>query len=190
MPYIQNPLGFVIDTVLGMYVIVILLRLVLQQCRADHRNPLSVMVIRLTDAPLGVFRRFVPGVLGVDMACLAFALTVNIIQFALIMIVSGYPVDIPGIAVLAFSDILKTLVWILIVAILIAAILSWFMRSYHPVLDLAVQISEPVLRPFRSILPTMGGLDLSPILAFFVLNLILRLVVAPIGNFGFILMFT
>ncbi|MXZ82007.1 MAG: YggT family protein [Gammaproteobacteria bacterium] len=184
MPYIQNTLAFAIDTVLGLYLIVVLLRFVFQQCRADHRNPLSVAIIRLTDTPLRAFRRMVPGLFGIDMACLVLALAISMIQIALIMGVSGYSLDIPAIAVLALNDVLKTMIWILIIAILAAAIMSWFMRSYHPVLYLAVQISEPVLRPFRSLLPAVGGLDLSPLLALFVLNLLLRLVVAPIGDFG------
>lgn len=189
MPYIQNSLGFIIETILGMYVIVILMRLIFQQCRTDHRNPLSVIIIRLTDAPLGVFRRFIPSMFGIDMACLVFALVVNIIQFALIMSVSGYPLNISAISILALGEIVKTIIWIFIIAILAAAIMSWFMRTYHPVLHLAVQVSEPVLRPFRSILPTMGGLDLSPLLALFALNLLLRLIVAPINDFGWFLLF-
>ncbi len=184
MPYIQNSLGFLFDATLGLYVLVILLRLVFQYCSADHRNPLSIMIIRFTEAPLRVFRRFIPQIFGVDMACFVFALTVAMMQFALVLGVSGYPLDILAIAFFALSDILSTLVWIIIIAILVAAIMSWFMRSYHPVLYLAVQISEPMLRPFRKIMPTLGGLDLSPIVAFFVLNLILQLVVAPLDDFG------
>ncbi|MYB33852.1 MAG: YggT family protein [Gammaproteobacteria bacterium] len=190
MPYIQNSLGFLIETILGLYVLVILLRLVFQYCGADHRNPLSVVIIRFTEVPLGVFRKTIPQMFGVDMACFVFALTVSMVQLALVMSVSGYPLNIAAIALLALSDILSTLVWIVIIAILVAAIMSWFMRSYHPVLYLAVQISQPVLRPIRNIMPTFGGLDLSPIIAFFVLNLILRLVVAPIGDFGRLLMFS
>ncbi|MCY4051040.1 MAG: YggT family protein [Gammaproteobacteria bacterium] len=189
MPYIQNSLGFLFDAILGFYVLVILLRLVFQYCSADHRNPLSIMIIRFTEAPLRIFRRFIPQMFGIDVACFVFALTVAMIQFALVMGVSGYPIKIAAITFLALSDILSTLVWIVIIAILVAAIMSWFMRSYHPVLYLAVQISEPMLRPFRKIIPTLGGLDLSPIIAFFVLNLILRLVVAPLGDFGRLLMF-
>ncbi|MCY4149740.1 MAG: YggT family protein [Gammaproteobacteria bacterium] len=188
MPYIQNSLGFLVETVLGLYVLVILLRLVFQYCGADHRNPLSVLIIRFTEAPLGVFRKIIPRMFGVDMACFVFALAVSMIQLALVIGVSGYSLNIAAIALLALSDILSTLVWIVIIAILAAAIMSWFMRSYHPVLFLAVQISQPVLRPIRHIMPTIGGLDLSPIVAFFMLNLILRLVVAPIGDFGRLLM--
>jgi len=189
MPYVQNSVGFLIESILGVYVLVILLRLVFQYCSADHTNPLSVMIIRLTEAPLRVFRRLFPQVFGVDMACFSFALAVTMIQLALVMGVSGHPLDVAAIAVLALSDIMSTLVWIVIIAILVAAIMSWFMRSYHSVLFLAVQISEPVLRPIRNIMPTFGGIDLSPIIAFFVLNLILRLVVAPIDDFGRFLLF-
>ncbi len=153
MPYVQNSAGFLIESILGVYVLVILLRLVFQYCSADHTNPLSVMIIRLTEAPLRVFRRLFPQVFGVDMACFSFALAVTMIQLALVMGVSGHPLDVAAIAVLALSDILSTLVWIVIIAILVAAI------------------------------------DLSPIIAFFVLNLILRLVVAPIDDFGRFLLF-
>ncbi len=190
MSYIQNSLGYLIETILGLYVLVILLRLVFQYCNADHRNPLSRMIIRFTEAPLGVFRKIIPQVFGIDMACFVFALTVSMIQLSLVIGVSGYSLNIAAIALLALSDILSTLVWIVIIAILVAAIMSWFMNSYHPILALAIQVSQPVLHPIRNIMPAFGGLDLSPIIAFFVLNLILRLVVAPIGDFGRLLMFS
>jgi YggT family protein len=65
-------------------------------------------------------------------------------------------------------------------AMIISVILSWVAPgSYNPGAQLVNQICEPLLAPFRKIMPNLGGLDISPIFAFIALNLVDMLV---IGN--------
>ena len=65
-------------------------------------------------------------------------------------------------------------------AMIISVILSWVAPgSYNPGAQLVNQICEPLLAPFRRLLPNLGGLDISPIFAFIALNLLDRFV---IGN--------
>lgn len=185
MPYIHNALSFTIETVLGLYLIVVVLRLVFQTLRADHRNPVCRMVILMTDPPLRVFRLFTPDLFRVDLACILLAIAVGLAKTLLLLLVSGFPVRIFGPLVLSVSEVLNITIWILIWTILISAILSWIsIQRHHPVVRLVEEIAAPVLMPFRRLLPAMGGLDLSPILALLALNLMLRLVVAPIQDLG------
>lgn len=61
-------------------------------------------------------------------------------------------------------------------AIIIRVLLSWVrIDPYHPVIRLLDQITEPILTPIRSILPTTGGLDFSPIVAIVLLELVRQL---------------
>jgi len=78
------------------------------------------------------------------------------------------------------------LVYIFIVAIIIRIVLSWIQPqgSGNPLVSLLYAITEPVMAPARRIIPAIGGLDLSPILVFLALQVILILVVAPIADFG------
>lgn len=64
--------------------------------------------------------------------------------------------------------------WLLLARI----IMSWLpsIDRYHPVVKFIYSITEPVLRPFRNLIPPVNGIDLSPIVVFFVLGLVRRLV--------------
>ena len=185
MPYIQNALSFVTDTILSLYLLIIILRFIFQQFQVDFRNPVSRMVILLTNKPLNIVRQFIPSLFGIDMACVLLVVVVGVVKTSLLMTLSLIPYSFPGALVFAISEILKTTIWVLIISILASAVLSWLtIRSYHPIIGLVSQISEPVLRPFRRLLPAMGGIDFSPLLALVVLNLLLRLTVQPLTDFG------
>jgi YggT family protein len=55
-------------------------------------------------------------------------------------------------------------------AIVARALLPWFRISpYHPVMRFLIQITEPLLAPIRRNLPTVGGLDFSPMVALLIL---------------------
>ena len=63
-------------------------------------------------------------------------------------------------------------------ALIISVILSWVAPgSYNPGAQLVNQICEPLLAPIRKLLPSLGGLDISPIFAFIAINLLDMLVV-------------
>ncbi|OUM96554.1 MAG: hypothetical protein BAA04_00765 [Firmicutes bacterium ZCTH02-B6] len=72
--------------------------------------------------------------------------------------------------------------WLLIIRIL----LTWFpVDPYNPAVRFIARVTDPFLRPFRGILPPIGMVDLSPILAFIVLNLVRRLVVSVLWSIAF-----
>lgn len=55
--------------------------------------------------------------------------------------------------------------------------MSWFSPSpYNPIVKVVYAVTEPVLAPVRRILPPMGGMDLSPIVVFFILMFLQRLI--------------
>ncbi|HOV78466.1 MAG TPA: YggT family protein [Bacillota bacterium] len=63
--------------------------------------------------------------------------------------------------------------WLLIIRI----ILSWVRHNpYQPLIRFIYEVTEPYLRLFRRIVPPIGMVDFSPIVAFFVLHLIRQLV--------------
>jgi YggT family protein len=68
-------------------------------------------------------------------------------------------------------------IWLHIVLIIIYALLSFIApRSYSPVVGLLTSLCEPLLRPLRRILPAVGGLDFSPLVAIIVLRALLFLI--------------
>ena len=68
---------------------------------------------------------------------------------------------------------LGMLINIYFIAILASIIISWVAPgSYNPLILLLHQLTEPVMAPFRKIVPAMGGLDLSPIFVFLAINVL------------------
>lgn len=166
--------NLVIETISSLYVMIVLMRFILQLSRADFYNPISQFVVKATNPLLIPIRRLIPGFAGIDIASIVLAVLVQSIAMGLKVVALGYAVDNPFdiillSSVLVASLLIKIYFWSLIIMI----IASWIAPgSSHPALLLINQISEPLMKPFRSILPPMGGLDLSPILAFLSLQVL------------------
>jgi YggT family protein len=164
---------FVIQTLGSLYLLIVLLRFILQLVRANFYNPLCQFAVKATQPLLKPLRRVIPSLFGLDMSSLVLALLVQMALFAVILLLSGYSVDALLLAPWALIGIFALFLKILFWAMIISVILSWVAPgSHNPGAELVQQITEPVLAPFRRIIPNLGGLDISPIFAFIVLQLL------------------
>ncbi len=166
--------GYLLQTLLSLYLMAMLLRFLLQLVRADFYNPISQFLVRITNPVLIPLRRVIPGVGGVDVASLLLALALQMLAIALILLLNGIaPPNVFTLALWGAIGVIGLLVNIYFFALLAMIILSWVAPgSQHPAIYLLHQLTEPVMAPFRSLLPPMGGLDLSPILVFILINVI------------------
>lgn len=171
-------LHFVIYTAMTFLMIIVILRFLLQQVKADFYNPLSQAIVKITRPLLMPLRRLVPGIFGIDMASIVLMLLLQLV----VILVLGLILD--G-QLLVFSFPLHTLAWavlgcltlvtnIFFWAIIISIIGSWVAPgSHHPVLALVNQLIEPLMAPVRKLLPPLGGvIDISPILVLMALKVI------------------
>jgi len=197
--YLLSPLMLVINTLFDLYILLVLLRFLLQMLRADFYNPVSQFIVRLTTPPLRLFRRFVPSIAGHDTASIVLCLTVIYAKFMVMRLLSIPAVHIGGVVapiggasygglfVLSIADLVALTFTVFLVAVIIQVILSWINPgTYNPVIGLVNKLAEPVLRPVRRLLPSMGGIDLSPLIASLLLMVAKMLIVPPIillGNF-------
>ncbi len=164
---------FVIQTLGSLYLLIVLLRFILQLVRANFYNPLCQFAVKATQPLLKPLRRVIPSMFGLDMSSLVLALIVQMALFAVILLLSGYSVDVLFLAPWALIGIFALFLKILFWAMIISVILSWVAPgSHNPGAELVQQITEPVLAPFRRIIPNLGGLDISPIFAFIALQLL------------------
>ncbi len=166
--------NLLIQTFFNIFLVAVLLRFLLQVARADFYNPISQFLVKATNPVLKPLRRLIPGVMGVDVASLVLALLVEMVTISLVLLVFG---QVPSglLALLAWSVLgcVTMVVNIYFFAVLASIILSWVaMGSYNPTIVLVNQLAEPVLAPFRKLLPPIGGLDLSPILVFLAINVV------------------
>lgn len=170
---------YILQTIGSLYLLIVLLRFILQLVRADFYNPLSQFIVRATHPLLKPLRKVIPSVAGLDLASLVLAIVVQLVLMALTLMLLGYGLENP-LQLLVWSIIGVTALFLKVFffALIISVILSWVAQgSHNPTAMLINQICEPLLSPIRRILPSMGGLDLSPIVAFLILNLIDMLVI-------------
>lgn len=170
---------YVVRMLFGLYIWVVLLRFLLQLARADFYNPISQAIAKVTDPALAPLRRLIPQVAGVDICSLILAVIVQIAAICLVYLLYGQTVP-NFILVIGWSlvGLLSVVLNIYFFALLIVIILSWIApKSSHPGALLVYQITEPIMRPARKLIPAIGGLDLSPIFIFIAINLIEKLVV-------------
>jgi len=170
----QQIFSLIIDTVTYLYLFVIILRFLLQVSRADFYNPISQFVVKATNPVLVPLRRLIPGFGGVDIAAIVLALLFQTIMLMLkVLVLTGGMLDFLTLIALSGILVVGMVLKLYFFALLIMIIASWVAPgSANPALSLINQICEPVMAPFRKVLPAMGGLDLSPILLFFVLQVL------------------
>ncbi|MEH6388525.1 YggT family protein [Pseudomonas profundi] len=174
---------YLVQTLGSLYLLVVLLRFILQLIRADFYNPLSQFIVRATQPLLKPLRKVVPSFGGLDMASLVLAILIQLVLIAIIVMLMGYALpNIGQLLVWSLIGVTALFLKIFFFALIISVILSWVApHSSNPAAMLVQQLCEPVLAPIRGILPSMGGLDLSPIFAFIALRLVDMLVVANLA---------
>ncbi|MBC3299945.1 YggT family protein [Pseudomonas sp. SWRI18] len=170
---------YVLQTLGSLYLLVVLLRFVLQLVRANFYNPLCQFIVKATQPLLKPLRRIIPSLFGLDMSSLVLAILVQLALMALTLLLTyGTTGNFLQLLVWAIIGVTALFLKIFFFAMIISVILSWVAPgSHNPGAELVNQICEPALAPFRRLLPNLGGLDISPILAFMVLKLLDMLVI-------------
>lgn len=178
--------AFLVEVIFGLYIIALLLRFLLARVRADFYNPLSQFIVKLTDPPLKPLRRVIPGVLGIDWSLITLLIVAQALEIGLIAWLFAGRIPAPmGLTALTFAHLLKTLIYVYIFIIIVQVIISWVNPgAYNPLTVIMHQLSEPVLTPFRRLIPPAGGFDWSPLVAMIILNLALILLVSPLMDLG------
>lgn len=165
--------NLVLGTAFDIYIMLVWLRFLLQLVHADFYNPISQFVVKATSPLLHPLRRIIPALGGMDVAALVLIVLLYMLEMALLGIISGVGAMPP------VTLLLTTVYGLLMLAtkfyfwlLLLSVVLSWVAPgSNAPASILVYQLTEPVLAPCRKLLPAMGGLDLSPIIAFLGINI-------------------
>lgn len=165
---------FLVQSLGSLYLAVVILRFLLQLVRADFYNPISRFLVKATHLPSQPLRKLLPTYRSFDMASLVLAILVQWLAIQLTATING-----AGIVniFLALSwgavGVLSLILNLYLYGLLVIIIVSWVApQSNHPVLLLLNQLIGPAMAPFRRIIPPLGGLDLSPIFMFLVINML------------------
>lgn len=185
MGYFANAGQILIQFVFGALILLIVLRVLLQWVRANFYNPICQFLYKATNPVLMPLRRVVPSWRNLDVAGVVLAWLVTALKLVLLAATVGQTLGLLGLAVLAFADLLDFVLLLYIVLILARVVISFIgADSYHPLVPLVIQVTEPVLKPFRRLLPDVGGLDFSPMVAWLAIMLARVLIARPLLDAG------
>ena len=179
--HIGNAGTFLVETLFGIYILIVMLRLLLQWARADFYNPLSQFIVKATQPVLAPMRGTLPTVGGIDLACVFLLVVLQFAELWIITGILGNRVAAIALVVLSIAELLQLATYVFLFSILIQVIMSWINPgSYNPMLGVLYSLNEPLLGPARRIVPSLGGLDLSPIVVMVALQLVAILLVGPL----------
>jgi YggT family protein len=171
---------FLLETFLGLFALALLLRFYLQLLRAPARNPLSTFLAALTNWLVVPARRIIPGLFRIDLSTLVLAwLTELVLLYAITLVRGGGGAALVGVlvvlALVAAVEVVKLSIYILMVAVIAQAVLSW-VAPYSPAMALLNSLTRPFLVVFSKRIPPVGNVDLSPIFVIVACQLALFLV--------------
>lgn len=190
---LQTILLLVLNAVFGFLTIVLLARFFMQWLRVSFRNQIGQFVVAATDWAVRPLRRFVPGLFGLDLASLLPAWILQILFVAIELALRGLPLDggavglVLGLSGLGLLELARMAIYLIFAVVLVAAILSW-VSPHAPAAPLFRGLADPLLRPFRRILPTIANIDLSPLVLLVLLQIVLVVLSGLRGNFMPLLM--
>jgi len=168
----SNVVFYVLNTAISLLVALISLRFLLQLAQANFYNPICQGVNRFT-APFVLPFRTLPVIGPINTGVLVAAIVIQALGAGLCFLLLG---GLPGLMQLAIWSVLSVfgvILSLIFYALFGMIILSWLApQASHPGAELVNQVTEPFLAPFRRVVPDLGGLDLSPILLFVVINII------------------
>lgn len=174
-------ISLLLEVAIGLVAGACLLRLYMQYQRipmsARSGNPMGKFIFALTDWLVLPLRRVVPAVGRWDMASLTAAFLVQLVQFAILWVMTGMAASLTSVLVLSVFGLVRMAISGLTGLVIVYAILSWVQTQSY-LADLLERLVMPVLIPIRRVVPLVGGVDLSPL----VLLVLLQIAAIMLGS--------
>jgi YggT family protein len=176
---------FLVDAAAAFFVFLLIARFHFQWLHVPFRNPIGEFVVACTNWIVYPARRVVPSLGGLDLASWLAAWLLQGCALYVTLALRGWDAGsrigaaLAGLAALAFVDLLRYSVYILMFAIIVQVILSW-VNPYHPFAAVFDAMTRRFLRPLRRIVPSIANVDLSPL----VLILLLQVLLSPLAHLG------
>lgn len=181
---VLDALVFLINIIFGLYIMVVILRLLLQKLGASYHNPITQAIIKATQPLVKPLQRIIPGYKGFDLSIVVLLLILELAKVAILLGIAQqtFP-DIGGWILWAITEGVNDVLDMYFYLIIIGAVLSWIpSMHHHPLTYVIACVTEPVLGVIRRVLPALGGFDFSPLVAIIVIKLVQILAIGPLLN--------
>ncbi len=185
MGHLANAGVLIVQAVFGLLTGLFFFRFLMQGLRVDFRNPLSQFVYKLTNPVLIPIQKALPVVRGWNLAALLVTFLLTLLETWLLYRLAGLGLPIPALLVISLALLIQFAATVVLWMIILRAILSFVSPDpYNPMVQMLYRLSDPLLKPFQKLIPPIGGLDLSPVFAVLVLQLVRVLIAAPLIEVG------
>lgn len=164
-------LSFLLNVVAGLVTGACLLRFYMQLQRVPFSNPVGRLVFALSDWLVLPLRRVLPAAGGIDWASLVGAFLVQLAQLLILWLLGGMGPGVVWLIWLAVFGVARVAVSGLMGLLIVYAVLSW-VQARSLIGDVVARLCEPLLRPIRRVVPLLGGVDLSPLVALILLQVL------------------
>lgn len=181
--YLTDPLVLIIEALSSLYILAVLMRFLLQWCGADFYNPISQFLVKATQPPLRLLRRYIPPIGKIDTSSLILMLALQMLANFLIGLLQGATLGIGALTVIAIMELINLLFNVFIFSIIARALLSWVNPGrFDAASSILYSLTEPLLNIFRRIMPDLGGIDLSPLAALLFLQVARMIILPPLNQ--------
>jgi YggT family protein len=178
-----NAMLYIISALFDLYILILIIRLVLAAMRADYYNPITQLIVRCTTFIVKPLKKILPDIKNFEIATFVLIIVLEIVKYFLLMLISfGLP-NFFGLFILASGDAIRLALQMWSFAILIQAIMSW-LQPNSPIIPILDQLTSPILRPLKRIVPPIAGIDITPIPALIILQLLIIVVAYPLKAWG------
>lgn len=169
---------FLIQTLFGFAIFVVLARVFLQLVRANFFNPICQFVVKVTNPILVPVKKLIPNIGRFDTAAMVLAYVLQLLENALVYGILGVSISVPVMLAFTVVTLIGTTFTFFFVVIIVQVILSW-VSPYgdNPVSPVVSQLAAPIVDPIRRILPPLAGIDFSPMVAIILLHVTKILVI-------------
>lgn len=173
-----------VRTVTWIFLIALVARFLAQIARANFHSPVAHTIVTITNPVLQPLRRIIPGIGGVDIACLLLVwLTEWLYGMFMVFVVHGADVSVVQIALWALVAVGGIFLEVLRWSMIIVAIGSWVTAGQHnPFIGFLTQITEPFVSPFRRFRLQIGMMDFTYLLVFMVIIILKDIVIMNIAG--------
>ena len=156
---------YIIQAVTNLFLFILLLRFWMPWFRADFRNPIAQAILRLTSPLVVPLRRVLPPVGRIDTSTIVVSFGVQYLAIFVILLILQMSSTVLHISLTALFDLGILSAGLFMLVIFVHILLGWFAPgAFNPATMLVHSMAEPLLRPFRRLVPNLGGIDISPVI--------------------------
>ena len=184
--YLTQAILYLTEIIFDLYILAVLLRYLLARVRADFYNPLSQLLVKVTNLPISSLRRLFPSLFGIDWSSIILLFFLQGLKIIIITFISnGHIPAVSGLFVLTIANLLKIVIYVHMFIIIIQILISWINPGAHnPITVIMRQLSDPILNSARRLIPPAGGFDFSSMVAIITMQLMIILLVSPLMDLG------